>query len=138
MVVFVTAILAGTLLLALPVSTVPGESTTVLQAAFTATSAVCVTGLAVVETGTHWSGFGQAVVLALIELGGIGFMTIASLILLAVSRRLGLRQTMVTRTERGALALGDVRRVLKRLAVITAVVQGHGCRVVGVAPMDHL
>jgi Trk-type K+ transport system membrane component len=83
-----------------------------------------VTGLAVVETGTHWSGFGQAVVLALIELGGIGFMTIASLILLAVSRRLGLRQTMVTRTERGALALGDVRRVLVRLAVITAVVQG--------------
>lgn len=122
--VFVTAILAGTLLLALPVSTVPGESTTVLEAAFTATSAVCVTGLAVVETGTHWSGFGQAVVLALIELGGIGFMTIASLILLAVSRRLGLRQTMVTRTERGALALGDVKRVLIRLAVITAVVQG--------------
>lgn len=123
-VVFVTAILAGTLLLALPVSTVPGESTTVLEAAFTATSAVCVTGLAVVETGTHWSGFGQAVVLALIELGGIGFMTIASLILLAVSRRLGLRQTMVARTERGALALGDVRRVLVRLAAITAVVQG--------------
>lgn len=122
--VFVAAIFAGTVLLALPVSAVPGESTTVLEAAFTATSAVCVTGLAVVETGTHWSGFGQAVVLALIELGGIGFMTIASLILLAVSRRLGLRQTMVTRTERGALALGDVRRVLVRLAVITAVVQG--------------
>lgn len=123
-VVFVSAIFAGTLLLLIPVSTVPGESTTVLEAAFTATSAVCVTGLAVVDTGTHWSGFGQAVVLALIELGGIGFMTIASLILLAVSRRLGLRQTMVTRTERGALALGDVRRVLVRLAVITAVVQG--------------
>lgn len=122
--VFVVAILAGTVLLSLPISTAPGEATSVLQAAFTATSAVCVTGLTVVDTGTHWSGFGQAVVLALIELGGIGFMTIASLILLAVSRRLGLRQTMVTRTERGSLALGDVRRVLVRLAVITVTVQG--------------
>ncbi|MCO5321577.1 MAG: TrkH family potassium uptake protein [Microthrixaceae bacterium] len=121
--VFVLAILAGTLLLLLPFSSADGGSTTVIEAAFTATSAVCVTGLVVVDTGTHWSGFGQGVILALIELGGIGFMTIASLILLAVSRRLGLRQTMVTKTERGALALGDVRKVLVRLAVITVSVQ---------------
>ncbi|MFG0260761.1 MAG: potassium transporter TrkG, partial [Phycisphaerales bacterium JB041] len=122
-VVFVLAIATGTALLLLPISTAAGRSTSLLDAAFTSTSAVCVTGLAVVDTGTHWSGFGQAVILVLIELGGIGFMTIASLILLAVSRRLGLRQTMATKTERGALALGDVRKVLVRLAVITAVVQ---------------
>ncbi|MFV0315515.1 MAG: TrkH family potassium uptake protein [Microthrixaceae bacterium] len=121
--VFVLAIAVGTALLLLPFSRAPGATTSVVDAAFTATSAVCVTGLVVVDTGTHWSGFGQGVILALIELGGIGFMTIASLILLAVSRRLGLRQTMVTRAERGALALGDVRTVLIRLAVITITVQ---------------
>ncbi|MEZ5239105.1 MAG: potassium transporter TrkG [Microthrixaceae bacterium] len=123
-VVFLGAIAVGSALLLLPVSTAAGNSTSPLQAAFTATSAVCVTGLAVVDTGTHWSGFGQLVILMLIELGGIGFMTIASLLLLAVSRRLGLRQRMVTRTERATLAIGDVRDVLVRLAVITASVQG--------------
>ena len=122
-VAFVAAISVGTALLALPVATTAQASTSLLQAAFTATSAVCVTGLAVVDTGSHWSGFGQAVILVLIELGGLGFMTIASLLLLAVSRRLGLRQAMVTRAERGTLAMGDVREVLVRLAAITAVVQ---------------
>ncbi len=121
--VFVAAILVGTTLLMLPVATAEGRHTSLLDAAFTATSAVCVTGLLVVDTGTHWTGFGQGVILALIELGGLGFMTIASLLLLMVSRRLGLRQTMVTRQERGALALGDVRAILVRLAVITGTVQ---------------
>jgi Trk-type K+ transport system membrane component len=99
----------GALLLLLPWSTVPGSSTGVIDALFTSTSAVCVTGLAVVDTGTHWSHFGQVVILALIQLGGLGFMTIASLVAMVVSRRLGLRMTLIASRERGALTLGDVR-----------------------------
>ncbi len=107
--VFVLAISVGTILLSLPVSSQSGEATHVLTSAFTATSAVCVTGLAVVDTGTHWSGFGQFVILALIELGGLGFMTIASIIVLLVSNRLGLRQAMVANVERTSPSFGEVR-----------------------------
>jgi trk system potassium uptake protein len=84
---------------------------------------VCVTGLNVVDTATHWSRFGQAVILALIELGGLGFMTIASLIVLLVSKRLGLRQQMVTQTERSTLRFGEVREMLRRVGLITLTVQ---------------
>jgi trk system potassium uptake protein len=121
--VFLLAISAGTVLLLLPFSTAPGRSTSILDAAFTATSAVCVTGLAVVETGTHWSPAGQIVILALIELGGLGFMTIASLIAVLFSRRLGLSRQLMTNTERGTLNLGDVPTVLRGVGIITVTVQ---------------
>lgn len=120
---FVTVIAAGTALLMLPWSTQAGRSTTLLEAAFTATSAVCVTGLAVVDTGSHWSGVGQVVILLLVQVGGLGFMTVSSLLVLLVSRHLGLRRRLVTHTEREALTLGDLRQVLLGVAVITLVVQ---------------
>lgn len=120
---FLAAIAVGTLLLALPVSSSDRTWTGFIDAAFTATSAVCVTGLTVVDTSTHWSGFGQFVIIALVELGGLGFMTIASLIVLVVSRHLGLRQAMVANTERNSLRFGDLRQMLVRLAVITLTVQ---------------
>ena len=120
---FLAAIAVGTVLLMLPVSSARGEHTTAITAAFTSTSAVCVTGLNVVDTATHWSGFGQAVILALIELGGLGFMTIASLIVLLVSKRLGLGQQMVTQTERSTLRFGEVREMLRRVGAITLTVQ---------------
>lgn len=118
-VAFLGAITVGSLLLLLPWSTVDGRDTSVLTALFTSTSAVCVTGLAVVDTGTHWSGFGQFVLLLLAQLGGLGFMTIASLIAMLVSRRLGLRMSLAATAERRTLALGDVRRVLRGVAVVT-------------------
>lgn len=120
---FLAVISAGTVLLMLPVSSQSGRTTSVLDAAFTATSAVCVTGLSVVDTGTHWSGFGQGVLLVLIEVGGLGFMTLASLLVMLLSKRLGLRRQLVASTERGVLRLGDVRQVLLGLAVITIAVQ---------------
>jgi trk system potassium uptake protein TrkH len=120
---FVAAIATGTALLWLPAATSPGRSTSLLDAAFTATSAVCVTGLSVVNTAEHWTGFGQVVILLLIELGGLGFMTLSSLLVLAVSRRLGLRQQLVANTERGAPNLGEVRSVLLGVAVVTLAVQ---------------
>jgi potassium uptake TrkH family protein len=118
-VVFLAAIAVGTALLSLPIATVGDEPTDVTAAFFTATSAVCVTGLAVYDVGSYLSGFGQAVVLVLAQLGGLGFMTLASLIFILVSQRLGLRFTLATSTERGTLSLGDVRRVLTGVAVVT-------------------
>lgn len=121
---FLATIALGTGLLLLPASTASGSSTSPLDALFTATSAVSVTGLTVVDTGTHWSAFGQAVLLVLIEVGGLGYMTVSSLVVMLLSRKLGLRRQLLARTEREALSLGDVRRVLVSLALVTMVVQG--------------
>ena len=87
-----------------------------LTAAFTSTSAICVTGLIVVDTPTYWTHFGQVVILALIQIGGFGIMTLASLLALLVARRLGLRGRLIAQAETGALQLGDVRRVLLGVA----------------------
>lgn len=120
---FLAVISLGTALLMLPWSTQPGQRTSLLEAAFTSTSAVCVTGLAVVDTGTHWSGFGQTVLLVLVQIGGLGFMTVSSLLVLLVSRQLGLRRRLVTKTERDSLSLGDLRDVLIGVGIVTATVQ---------------
>jgi potassium uptake TrkH family protein len=122
-VLFLAAIAAGTALLSLPIATVGDQPTDVGAAFFTATSAVCVTGLAVYDVGSYLSGFGQAVVLVLAQLGGLGFMTLASLIFILVSQRLGLRFALATSTERGTLSLGDVRRVLTGVAVVTLITE---------------
>jgi trk system potassium uptake protein len=115
-VAFVAASLVGTALLLIPAATEPGSSTSPLTALFTATSAVCVTGLVVVDTPTHWSGLGEVIVLGLIQVGGFGIMTLSSLVAVVLSRRLGLRQRMVAAAESGTLDLGDVRRVLVGVA----------------------
>jgi trk system potassium uptake protein TrkH len=120
---FLVVIGLGTTALLLPWSTQEGASTSVLDALFTSTSAVCVTGLAVVDTGTHWSGFGQGVILVLVQVGGLGFMTVSSLLVLLISRHLGLRRRLVTNTERESLSLGDLREVLLGVGIITVTVQ---------------
>lgn len=121
--VFVGAIAVGTSLLLLPWSTADGQRTDFVTGLFTATSAVCVTGLSVVPTGTHWTGFGQGVLVVLVQLGGLGFMTMASLIAMLVSNRLGLRMTLAATAERRTLNLGDVRRVLGGVAIVTLVME---------------
>ena len=116
---FAAAVAAGTLLLSLgPASAGPGRAP-VLTALFTATSAVCVTGLVVVDTGTYWSPFGEGVILALFQLGGFGIMTGATIVALVVFRRLGLRRRMLAQAETRALALGDVRRIVRQVALLT-------------------
>ena len=119
---FATAIGIGTLLLMLPVASA-GEDTTFLQALFTATSAVCVTGLVVVDTGSHWSLTGQAIVLGLIQVGGFGIMTLASLLGLLVTRRLGLRSRLSTAAETHSVGLGDVRTVILGVVTVSLVVE---------------
>lgn len=93
---FLSVILIGTLLLMLPVSAKTGEWTGVKDALFTATSAVCVTGLVVRDTATYWTGFGQAVILILIQIGGMGVITVALAIAVMSGKKIGLmtRQTM--------------------------------------------
>lgn len=118
-VVFSGAILAGTVLLSLPLAAQGGGWTDPLTALFTATSAVCVTGLVVEDTPTYWSGFGQGVILLLIQVGGFGIMTMTSLLVTVVARRIGLRQRLIAQAETGAVDIGDVRRILRGVAGFT-------------------
>ncbi|MBY6682269.1 TrkH family potassium uptake protein [Rhodococcus sp. BP-316] len=109
---FAAAIAVGTVLLLLPAATQIGKSTDLLGALFTATSAMCLTGLIVVDTPTHWSGAGQGVILALIQIGGFGIMTMASLVGLVLADRIGLRGRLNAAAELRTSGLGDVRSVV--------------------------
>ncbi len=120
---FSVACFTGTGLLMLPFATQSGSSASPLTALFTATSAVCVTGLNVVDTGTYWSGFGQGVIVGLIQVGGLGIMTLSSLIIVVLSRRMGMRQRMVAAAERGSLDLGDLRSLLLGVIRLTLTVE---------------
>ena len=115
---FAAAVALGTGLLLLPVSRAGSGtgSAGLLEALFTATSAVCVTGLVVVDTATFWSGAGQAVVVALIQVGGFGIMALATLLGLLVSQRLGVRDRLNAMAETRSLGLSDLRGVLVRIA----------------------
>jgi potassium uptake TrkH family protein len=109
---FAAAIAVGTVLLVVPWATETRESVGALTALFYATSAVCVTGLGTVDLPTVFSTYGEVVLLLLVQVGGIGIMTLTSLILLAVSRRLGLRTRLIAQVETGAIDPGSVRHVL--------------------------
>ncbi|WP_236828161.1 MULTISPECIES: TrkH family potassium uptake protein [unclassified Blastococcus] len=116
---FLLAIAVGTALLSLPLATPGPERAPFLTALFHATSAVCVTGLVTVDTGTYWSGFGQGVILALIQAGGLGIMTLATLVALLLSRRLGLRARLIAQAETKSLSASDVRRVVGRVVLFS-------------------
>ena len=109
-VVFAAIILTGTLLLTLPAASRSGASCGFRPALFTATSATCVTGLVLYDTWTQWSGFGQAVILSLIEIGGLGFMSAATLVVFVLRKRIGLKQRMVMAQ---ALSLNDMEGVVR-------------------------
>ncbi|WP_410536519.1 TrkH family potassium uptake protein [Streptomyces sp. KL2] len=109
---FAAAIAVGTALLTLPVAREGPGGASAMEALFTATSAVCVTGLVVVDTPSYWTGFGEGVILALIQVGGFGIMTFASLLVVLVSRRLGLRARLTAAAETKTLGLGEVRSVV--------------------------
>lgn len=108
--VFAAMILVGAGLLMLPLSSRDGRVTPFLDSLFTATSATCVTGLIPFDTGSHWSGFGQAVILVMIEVGGLGFMSLASLFVFVLRRRVGLKQRLVMAQ---ALSLDEMDGVVR-------------------------
>ena len=118
---FATAIGVGTALLSSPLATSGDGRASLEDALFTATSAVCVTGLVTVDTGTYWSGFGQGVILLLIQLGGLGIMTVASLVAILFSRRLGFRTRLIAQAETKALTAGDIRRLIARIALFSLI-----------------
>jgi trk system potassium uptake protein TrkH len=121
---FVAVILGGTLLLMLPVAHLGDQSTSFADALFTSTSAVSVTGLAVLDTPVHWSWFGQFVIMLLFQIGGLGIMTSAVLMALLVTHKLGLRTKLATRMEVSqALNLGDFRAILLRTIAFTFAVE---------------
>lgn len=116
---FLFAIVVGTVLLMLPMSHAEGKAAPWLTSFFTAVSAVCVTGLVVVDTGTYWSTFGQSVIMVLFQIGGFGMMTAATLLGLMVNRSLRLRTKLMTQVETHSLGLGDVSSVAKLVLVVT-------------------
>lgn len=121
--VFASIITMVSALLSLPVATTSGQRAPFADALFTATSAVCVTGLVTVDTATYWSAFGQSVILVGIAIGGLGVMTIASILALAVSRHIGLTQRMLTATETKT-KLGQVGSLVRTVIATSVVVEG--------------
>lgn len=109
---FLALIVVGTALLMLPVSLASGEWNSPLTALFTATSAVCVTGLIVVDTGTYFSPVGQVVILTLIQLGGLGYMAATTLLLLLIGRRLGLKDKLAIQQAMETAELANVKALL--------------------------
>ncbi len=105
---FLAIIIGGSLLLMLPIATVGKESANFLDALFTAVSAVCVTGLVVHDTATYWSLFGQAVILLLIQVGGLGVITVAIAVILASGKKIGLMQRSTMQEAIAAPQLGGI------------------------------
>lgn len=123
---FAGAILAGTLVLSLPISVTRLEDMSLLDALFTATSAVTTTGLIVYDPGSFHTGFGQVALLALIQLGGLGTMVASASLMVLAGRRLRLRQAAALQESMDLDTVGEVRSLLKTILGMTAVVEGAG------------
>lgn len=116
---FLSAIMLGTLLLWLPWSHAPGQTITLLDALFTATSALCVTGLIVVDTETAWSNLGRVVIMLLIQVGGLGIVTLGTLVALLLGRRVGFQERLRAAAQVSALGTGGVLRLIRTIFLIS-------------------
>lgn len=123
---FFGIIFTGTVLLMLPISSTAHKWTDWLTALFTATSATCVTGLVVVDTATHWTLFGQAVILFLIQIGGLGFMTIISIFFFMIKHRVGLRERIIMMQSLNLYKLDGVVRLIKHVLIGTLLFEATG------------
>lgn len=121
--VFAAVVVLVTLLLWTPAATTSGERPDLITAFFTAVSAVCVTGLTVVDTATYWSGYGQVVLVLAIKVGGLGIMTLASILALAVSRRIGLTQRLLAASETRIGRLGEVGSLVRAVVVASVSIE---------------
>jgi trk system potassium uptake protein TrkH len=125
-------IVAGAVLLSLPLSAAPGRAVSTLDALFTSTSAVCVTGLIVVDTPNQWSPFGQVVLMLLIQAGGLGYMTISSLIMLAFGRRISVHERMTLADALNVTSMEGLLRFAWTVALLTFAIEGIGALIMGV------
>jgi trk system potassium uptake protein TrkH len=123
---FAGVILAGAILLSLPVSSADGKATPFIDSLFTATSAVCVTGLVVLDTGTHWNYFGKTIIMLLIEIGGLGFMSFATLIALLLGKKITLRERLVMQEAMNSFSLQGLVKMAKYILVFTFSIQFAG------------
>lgn len=119
-------ILTGTLLLMLPWASRDGQSTDLITCLFTATSASCVTGLILVDTWTHWTLFGQVVILAMIQLGGLGFMTVITTVSFALRRRIGLSERLIMVSTLNLNDMDGVVRMVRHTLMGTLIIEGMG------------
>ncbi|OKP85958.1 Trk family potassium uptake protein [Paenibacillus sp. P46E] len=120
---FAAVILTGTLLLMLPMSSTSGVSLKFIDALFTATSATCVTGLVVVDTGTYFTVFGQIVIMLLIQVGGLGFMTMATLFALVLKRRISLRDRLILQEAMNQSSMEGIVRLIRKVLIYSLVIE---------------
>ena len=123
---FILVILTGTVLLCLPVSSRMGQWTSPLDALFTSTSATCVTGLIIADTYTNWSLFGQLVILVMIQIGGIGLMTVISMVFIFLKKKLRMQERKVLMQAAGNLQVGGMVKLIQRILIGTAVIETAG------------
>lgn len=123
---FAAVILIGALLLNLPIASQDGQSVGFVNAFFTATSAVCVTGLVVVDTLTHWTILGQIIILFLIQIGGLGFMTMSTLFALIVGKKITLKERLLIQEALNQFNVSGVVRLTKYILIMTVTIEGIG------------
>ncbi|MBU3199638.1 TrkH family potassium uptake protein [Clostridium estertheticum] len=123
---FAIVILVGAILLSLPISSQSGEITPFIDCIFTSTSAVCVTGLVTLDTGTYWTYFGKTVIMLLIETGGLGFMSVATLVFFFFGRRITLKERLVMQEAMNVNSLQGLVKMIKYVLIFTFSVEGVG------------
>ncbi|HHU69929.1 MAG TPA: Trk family potassium uptake protein [Thermoanaerobacterales bacterium] len=123
---FAITILVGALLLNHPAATTLNKSPGFINALFTATSAICVTGLTVVDTGTYWSMLGKTVILILIQIGGLGFMTTATMVFLLLGKKITLRERLVIQEALNQFSISGVVRLVRYILLLTMIIEAFG------------
>ncbi len=123
---FAVLILIGATILNLPVASADGKSIGFVNSLFTASSAVCVTGLVVVNTATHWSVFGKIVILILIQIGGLGFMTMATLLAMVLGKKITLKDRLIIQEELNQFSLSGLVKLTRYVIISTAMIEGIG------------
>ncbi|MBU5440905.1 MULTISPECIES: TrkH family potassium uptake protein [unclassified Paenibacillus] len=121
---FAAMILVGTLLLMMPISNAEGRTLAFVDALFTATSATCLTGLVVVDTGTHFTVFGQIVIAILIQVGGLGFMTMATLFALVFKKKISLRERLILQEAMNQSSIEGIVRLIRKVLIYALTIEG--------------
>ncbi|WP_376770083.1 TrkH family potassium uptake protein [Clostridium bowmanii] len=123
---FAIVIFTGAILLSLPIASQSGKVTPFIDCIFTSTSAVCVTGLVTVDTGTHWTYFGKTVIMLLIETGGLGFMTVGTLVFFFLGKRITLKERLIMQEAMNVNSLQGLVKMVKYVLIFTFSVEGVG------------
>jgi trk system potassium uptake protein TrkH len=128
----------GTILLMMPFATVAGSGLNFLDALFTATSAVCVTGLVVVDTGTYFTVFGKSVIMGLIQIGGLGFMTFGTIVAMLMGKKIYLRERLILKESLNQNSVQGIVLMVKRVLILTFIVELAGAIILACRFMQHM